>query len=593
MDQNDLSISIFHHHMNYIYFKIQETLTNNIKSTLQQLSFPTDIRVETPPDPKLGDFSFPCFSLCKVSKKSPNDTAKHIAEKLQKNRFIKNINVQGGYINFTIDECQLIQETIHSILNLKENYGKLKRKDQKVIVEHTSANPNGPLHVGRARNPIIGDTISRLVQAAGYDCESQFYLDDLGKQVAILCWGLNNIKDSDIPKTSVSKPDHQAVGYYQKANEMMTNERSIEEEINSIVKKSEHGDKKTLSMIEQAYKPVLEGMNESLARVNITIDRYVPESTFVQDRSVENVIQTLKKTSHCYEEDGAFYLDLESFGIQGRNTKFFITRRDGTSLYATRDIAYHAWKSTQADLLINVLGEDHKLESKQVEIGLTLLNETKLPKPVFYSFVSLPEGKMSTRKGRVVYLDDLIDECIERAYQEVKKRRGSEFSETEMRRIAEQIGSGAIRYNIIKVQPEKDMVFTWEEALNFEGNAAPFIQYAHARASGIIKKDETEISYDKKRSYSILQHPSEIQLVKKLSMFPVIIDEAAKSFRPHLIASYVFEIAALFNQFYRDCPVIIEEDQDMKIARLGLVQATKQVLKNGLELLGIDALEEM
>ena len=579
--------------MKYPYLKIQQHITSMMQSALDKLQFPTEIKIETPPDPKMGDFSFPCFALCKMSKKSPNETAKMIADTLKVDSLIKSINVQGGYINFEINEKHLIAETIHLILTKKETYGNLEQKQQKVIVEHTSANPNGPLHVGRARNPIIGDTLVRMYKAAGFTCESQFYLDDLGKQVAILCWGLNNLHKEDIPPATLEKPDHQAVGYYQKANERMTSDPTVEQEINTLVRKSEQGDTKTISLIQTAYEPVLKGMNESLNRLNIQIDKYIPESTFVKNNSVENVISSLKKTSYCHKENGAYFLDLEPFGIHGRNTKFFITRSDGTSLYATRDIAYHVWKATQADILINVLGEDHKLEAKQVEIGLTLLGQKQLPQPVFYSFVSLPGGKMSTRKGRVVYLDDLIDECVERAYEEVKKRRGNEFSEAKMKHIAERIGSGAIRYNIIKVQPEKDMVFTWEEALNFEGNAAPFIQYAHARASSILSKN-TIVSIDKeKQSYELLQHPSEIQLVKKLAQLPVVIKEASSSFKPHLLAAYVFETASLFNQFYRDCPVLTETNEDIKKSRLGLVTATKQVLKNGLYLLGIDALEEM
>ncbi|MFH1014199.1 MAG: arginine--tRNA ligase [Thermoplasmatota archaeon] len=579
--------------MNYFYFKIQQHITSSIERILKDLSYPTDIKVEIPPDPTMGDFSFPCFSLCKTSKKSPYETAKMIAERLSQDESIKSIEVQNGYINFHINEQQLMKETIPSILTKKDRYGTLQKKKQRVIVEHTSANPNGPLHIGRARNPIIGDTLVRLFKAAGYICTSQFYLDDLGKQVAILCWGLNNLKKEDIPAVILDKPDHHAVGFYQKAYALMTSNLSVEQEINDIIIKSERGDKKNLALIHSAYQPVLEGMNESLNRINIKIDKYVPESTFVKNGDVETVITLLKKTPYCHNEDGAYYLDLESFGIHGRNTRFFITRGDGTSLYATRDIAYHVWKATQADLLINVLGEDHKLESKQVEIGLRLLNEKHLPQPVFYSFVSLPEGKMSTRRGRVVYLDDLIDECVGRAYEEVAKRRKDELAVSEMKDIAMRLALGAIRYNIIKVQPEKDMVFTWEEALNFEGNAAPFVQYAHARASGILKKNTTVSIDTKKHTYKALQHPSEVQLVKNLGKLPVVIKEASSSFRPHLIAAYIFETASLFNQFYRDCPVLNETHEDIKKARLGLVAASKQVLHNGLSILGIDALEEM
>jgi arginyl-tRNA synthetase len=240
--------------------------------------------------------------------------------------------------------------------------------------------------------------------------------------------------------------------------------------------------------------------------------------------------------------------------------------------------------------LINVLGEDHKLESKQVEIALNIVGAKKIPKVIFYSFVSLPGGKMSTRRGRVVFLDDLIDECVKRAFDEVKKRRESELSEKKMKEIAEIIGIGALRYNIIKVQPEKDIMFKWEEALNFEGNSSPFIQYSHARTCGILSKSTDAI---KDVDASLLTNESEINLIKILANFPIVIDEACEGFKPHSISGYLFEVASSFNQFYRDCPVLPEENKNLRIARLSLVIATKIVLRNGLNILGIVAPEEM
>jgi len=577
--------------MKYPFLEIKKTISSILATSMKQLGYTQEIRLEIPPN-QMGDFSFPCFQLCSQSKKSPNDTAKEIVSILPSYELIKSIDVVQGYINFHINTEYLISETIALILSMKHEYGNLSKKEKKVIIEHTSANPNGPFHVGRARNPIIGDTLTRLYRAAGYNCESQYYVDDLGKQVAILTWGLNNFSEKDIGLPNSDKPDHIAVGYYQKAYEQMKKNEGIEQEIGFIVKQSEHGDKETLKKIHTAYKPALEGMKESLQSINISIDTYIPESTFVQNKSVEQVIETLKKTKYCKKENGAYFLDLASFGIQGRSTKFFFVRNDGTSLYATRDIAYHQWKAQQADLLINVLGEDHKLESKQVEIGLTLCKVTNIPKTVFYAFVSLPEGKMSTRQGRVIYLDDLINECIQRAYIEVKKRRGEELTEQQMRTIAEIIGTGALRYNIIKVQPEKDIEFKWEDALNFEGNSAPFIQYAHARSASILAKHKTIMKYDKTIT-NALSHPSEIILIKKLSQFPEIIMTASEGFKPHLIANYLFDTASSFNQFYRDCPVLSDSNEKRKQARIHLVQATKIVLRNGLRILGIQAPDEM
>ncbi|MCJ7698178.1 MAG: arginine--tRNA ligase, partial [Thermoplasmata archaeon] len=546
-------------------------------------------RVEIPPE-GMGDFAFPCFSLAPLLKKSPMEIAKEIVANIPKNKWITTVEAKAGYVNFFIDTTCLTTATLQSILEKKDNYGYLPKKKKKVIIEHTSANPNGPLHVGRARNPIIGDTLVRIFKAAGYDVESQFYLDDMGKQVAILAWGVNNIDHRHIPASENKKADHQNVGFYQTANERMESDETVAQQIGDIVKKLEHGDHKTIEMIHASYAPVLDGIKQSLLRINIHIDTYVPESTFVYDKSVERIVKELKQTPHCHEQDDAFYLDMEPFGIQGRNTKFFFLRNDGTTLYATKDIAYHQWKAHHADMLVNVLGEDHKLESKQVRVALELLQTKILPQVVFYAFVSLPGGKMSTRRGRVVYLDELIDECIERAYEEVKKRRASELTDSQMKKIAELVGIGSLRYNIIKVQPEKDIMFKWEDALNFEGNAVPFIQYAHARACSILGKTKTK---EHKFEAAVLTHASEAALIKQLARFPLIIDDACNNCKPHTVANYLYETASAFNQFYRDCPVLSEENKVLRSSRLTLVEATKIVLHTALDLLGITAPEEM
>ncbi len=567
----------------------KKEITEQIQKTIAHYKIPYEVRVETPPD-NMGDFSFPCFPLAPLLKKSPNDIAKEIAQDIPKSKWITKVETQGGYLNFFIDTIHLTAGTLQAILKNKEAYGHLQKKKKRVIIEHTSANPNGPLHVGRARNPIIGDTLVRIYKAAGYDVESQFYVDDMGKQVAILAWGVHHLEQKDIPPMKNTKADHQMVGYYQTANERMEKDATVTEQIGDLVKKLERSDQNTIKMIHSSYAPVLEGITQSLARINIQIDSFIPESTFVYDKSVDGVVKGLKQTTYCHEEDNAFYLDLESFNIHGRNTKFFFLRRDGTTLYATRDVAYHQWKADHADLLINVLGEDHRLEAQQVKIALELLQTKILPKVVFYAFVSLPGGKMSTRRGRVVYLDDLIDECIEHAYEEVKKRRADELTEPQMRNIAEQVGIGALRYNIIKVQPEKDIVFTWEDALNFEGNAIPFIQYAHARACSILSKTNTN---DHTVDATVLTHASERALIKKLALFPSVIEDASNGCKPHSIANYLFEVASVFNQYYRDCPVLSEENMILRSSRLALVNATAIVLRNALEILGISAPKEM
>ena len=574
----------------YILNEMELKIKNNINEILKKHNVKFEVNLEKPLDSTMGDFSLPCFQFSKIFKKPPEEIANIIKSEIKKEKIIKKIKGKNGYLNFFLDEKIIIQKTLENILKNMEKYGYHTKKNKKIIIEHTSANPNGPLHVGRARNPIIGDTLVRLGKASGYNIISQFYLDDMGKQVAILYWGLKNLDPDQVLKSNRKKPDHESVAYYQKSVELMNKNEKNSNEIQNIVKKSEKGDKKTLEEIKKAYEPVLKGINESLKFINITLDHYIPESNFIKDKSVDAVIIKLNNSKYSKKEDKARYIEMENFGIKGRNTKFYYLRKDGTTLYATRDIAYHIWKAKNSDIMINILGEDHRLESKQVEIALKIFGEKKIPKIVFYSFVSLPEGKMSTRKARVVYLDDLIDEAIDRAYKEVKKRRGNELSEKKMKEISKIVGTGSIRFNIIKVQPEKSITFKWEEALNFEGNSAPFIQYAYARSCSILSKAK---NLNIKINPDFIKENSETNLVRKFAEYPNIIIKSFEESKPHLLANYLLEFSSVFNQFYRDCPVLSINNQDIKKSRLFLVKATKTILKNGLNLLGINAPDEM
>ncbi|MCD6481102.1 MAG: arginine--tRNA ligase [Thermoplasmata archaeon] len=564
--------------MTYPYQAFREEVKRHLKDVLRKLyGVEEEIKLEKPKD--IADLAFPCFSLSKQLKKSPVEIAKEIADSISGGKWIEKVEAINGYVNFFINKERISRETIRLVREMGDEYGKLEEKKVKVIVEHTSANPNGPLHVGRARNPIIGDTIARILRFGGYDVVTQYYVDDMGKQVATLFWGVKNL---NIP-VEAKKNDHRYVVFYQEANRRMEKDEEVRKEIEEIIKKCEEGDKKTLEEVREVYERVLEGMLESLETINIRIDEFVRESKFVMDGSVEEVIRKLAESPHAKRDGKAIYIDMEPFGVHGRNKRFYLTRSDGTSLYATRDIAYHLWKGENADKMINVLGEDHKLEARFVEIALKILDK-KTPEVIFYSFISLPEGKMSTRKGRVVYLDDLIEEAMERARKEVKKRRGGDEN---LEYIARSVAVGAIRYNIIKVRPEKPIVFKWEEALNFEGQSAPFIQYAHARCCSIMRKIGTDQKESKEIEY---EHESEINLLKMIALFPEIIEESIRERNPAVVAEYAFEIASSFNAFYRDCRVIGDEREE---ARVALVDAARQVIKNCLYILGIEALEEM
>ncbi|MCK4718725.1 MAG: arginine--tRNA ligase [Thermoplasmata archaeon] len=540
----------------------------------------------------MGDIALPCFTFAKILRKPPKLIAEELVEKLLPTmaaaKEIADVQATNGYVNFCMDPDWAVRTAIPMIL--EEGYGQLPPQGMKMVLEHTSANPTDKLHVGRARNPILGDTLARICMRAGYEVETQYYVDDMGRQAVTLAYGRSLWgKVGEEEKAGF-------LGPYQYASHLMENEETKEElrgwlhaletqaklDVNGTPLQ-EYVDSACTDIMETKITPALE-------RANIHIHSFINESRFMKDGSVADVIEGLKERPEASQDDnGAWFIDMEPYGVKGRNTKFFFTRGDGTSLYATRDIAYHLWKYRKWDRVVNVLGEDHRLEAKQIAVCLELLGQTKKPEVVFYSFVSLPEGKMSTRKGTVVYFDDLLEEAVARAMDEVSKRR-LELSEKERERIAEAVGVSAVRYNIIRVQPEKKMTFRWEDALSFEGDSAPFIQYSYARAASILRKGE-----DGGRDgddIALLIHPSEITLIKHLAYLPNMVEECSESMRPHLMASYAHHAAMLFNQFYRDCPVL-NADEELRGPRLALVYASKVVLAICLDLLGLTALEEM
>jgi len=549
-----------------------------------------ELAVESPPDEKMGDLAVPCFPLAKLLRKSPQAIADEIASSIRPTGLISRIEGNGPYINFFMDREKLKAEVLEDVLAGREKYGRLTAKKTRILVEHTSANPTGPLHIGRARNPIIGDSITRILRMAGYQAVSEFYVNDVGKQVAVLSYGVKNIQPAE--EAERDKDDYRMVLNYQAANKAMEEDPAVLDEVNGMLYDIEHGDKETIQFVRGVCEKMLAAIMRSLKDINIGIDQFTWESRFIQEGQVLGIIDKLKRSPLCKrEEDGAYALDLEPYGIHGEETDWIFTRKDGTSLYTTRDLAYHLDKFERCDLAIDVLGEDQKLGQHQLAAALDIIGEKRRAEYIFYAFVSLPEGRMSTRKGTVVCLDDLIEEGIARALSEVKKRR-EDISEERMTGIARMVAVGAIRFNIARIQGEKQIVFKWEDALNFEGNSAPFVQYAHARACSILKKAEDEGAgwgdYDPK----LLTRPQELALIKAIGSLPLVVEVCAADRKVHPMAQYALELATLFNQFYQFVPVLKAEGGEKK-ARLALVEAARWSIRNSLDALGVESPDEM
>jgi arginyl-tRNA synthetase len=538
---------------------------------------PEDIRIEEPPNPNMGDVaSSVSFQLAKTLKRSPMDITKEILGVIILPDVFKKVVAKGPYINFFADYDKFSKIVLNSV---QEDYGKLEDKNIKIILEHTSANPNGPLHIGHIRNSIIGDSLARVLKSAGYEIETQYYVNDMGRQIAMIVWGILNL---DYEMDPSGKPDHEIGKLYFQVNEELRANPDLKAEISTLLKRYEKGgDDKLEALFEDVVKKCLKGISITSGRLNVKHDSFIWESRFIKNGSVDRCLKSLD--AHIQKNE-VVYMDLNKYGIE---KELILIRSDGTSLYSTRDLAYHLEKSENSDISIDILGSDHKLAIDQLNIPLELLGAKK-PKVIFYEFITLPEGSMSTRRGVFISVDDLMEEAVVRAMQEIEKRR-TDLDESERSKIAEQIGIGAIRYFIARLSPEKHIVFKWEEALSFERGCAS-IQYSHARACKLLEKADYKNQTMKEINNWVPEHPFEIDLLKSISKFSSVIEESARINRVHNIAQYSQDLAGAFNKFYKEVPVIGSEREDL---RLLIVDKSRITIRNCLKLMGIDAPEVM
>ncbi len=564
-----------------MFLKFKDEVSSILSIALTEAGFKTDDLVLN--ESQHADISSSvAFKLAPAYRQSP----KEICEKIYKHirilpdSTVDHAEITGPYINFFVSRA-FLNETILRVLLEREDFGNLDNKG-KVILEHTSANPDGPLHIGHIRNSVIGDTLARILKRAGFDVETQYYINDMGRQIAVVVWGLLNFKFDKTKKT-----DHAIAEVYIQANKSLVDEKEHSPEVDDIMKKYELGDPETIQRFKEAIDTAMQGIQESLLRMNIHHDRFIWESMFVRGGDVNRMIECIKELERSGLQDGALMVDLKDMGIQ---KPLVIQRSDGTSLYTTRDLAYHEWKASQCDRMIDVLGADHKLISSQLKAVLRILG-IKEPEIVIFEFVSLPEGSMSTRRGVFISADELIDEVEKAAYSEVSKKR-PDTDDAFKKKVAEFVSIGAVRYDIIRVSPEKATTFNWAEAVDFEKQGAPFIQYAHARACSILKNAQDEGIVFGDFDTNILLEEQEIALIKKLAQFGNVIDNAARELKPNLLAIYARELAEAFNQFYRYVPVLGAETE-FRAARLALVDCSRIVLANALDTLGITAPESM
>ena len=515
------------------------------------------------PKEEYGDYAFPCFILTSKLRLPPQEIAIELARKLKSTNEIKKIQATGPYINFFINKKILAEQV------LKINLIKAKNKE-KIILEHTSVNPNAAPHVGRTRNSFIGDSIKRILQFQGHKVETHYYINDVSKQVAILAL---NFKPKDNFDDLLRK--------YVEISKKIKQNPELEKKVFILLHKFEHKDKETTALFNKIVDIAIKGQKEIFKNIGINFDYFDYESKYLSES--KNILASLDKTGKLFKDkENRIVLNQKGTGLEIKMKAAFLvlTRNDGTGLYPLRDLAYTIEKCKKGRNII-ILGEDQKLYFEQIKQALILLKKP-YPQVVHYSFVLIQTDsgtqKMSTRAGELVLLEEFISEAVKKARIEIVKRKTSGNPKT--------IAIAAVKYAMLRNENNKNIIFDWNQALNFEGDSGPYLLYSYARASSILRKAK------KKKSKIIIPEPTEneVKLIKKILSFQETLEQAYKNLAPSLIANYSFELAQIFNEFYHANKVLGSEEESF---RLALVEKFRETLKTSLSLLGIDVLERM
>ena len=631
-----------------------------LKKTLTELypdfSIPSNL-LDVPSNLEFGELAASvCFELAKNAKKRPRSIAQQIVEKIDvsKIELIESVSAAGaGYVNFKVNSELFSRLTLNSVKQFDLEYGYVKTSEpQKILLEHTSVNPVHPIHIGQARNPMLGDAISRILKKRGHDVSRHYYVDDVGRQSAVIAYGYTKLGKpkpdqkpdrfiggiytvtscimevkrykkavesakttcpEDLPKLNrqldawvsiSSEIKERFPELFEKLLDEINKDTDPEHQIAKLIQNYEAEEKTAKQLLREVCELCLSGFRETLSSVEISMDYWDWESDLIWRGDVKQTISSLKKTPYVFEENGVLEFDAEKvaedldlkpkLGISKDHeiTPLTLARADGTSLYTTRDIAYHLWKFTQAEQVVNVIGMEQTLPQLQLKLALSALGHPEyIPRLTHfaYSLVRLPGYRMSSRRGRYITLDEVMEGAAQRAYSEVSKR--SPFlSEDEKQKISEFVGKGAVKYALIAVDPTKPVIFTWDRVLDFEKNSAPYIQYSHARGCSILRKASVK---NENADYGLLTDPLEKDIILTLASFPEIFVDSAENLRPNSIADYVNSLADKFNKFYTKLPVIKAKSKQLAAARLALVDAVRIVLRNCLMLLGIEAPQKM
>ncbi len=539
------------------------------------------IEISIPPKEGMGDYCLPCFKVKVNDLKDPHEKAQYILNKLNiDNEVISNAFVIGPYLNFNINKQTLSKSILERIESLKEKYGSTNEGIGKsLLIEHTSINPNASPHIGRSRNSIIGDFLVHLYKFNGYEIDREYFINDIGKQIAMLLIAVK--KYSDINSVTFDE----MLSLYIKINDEAKENESIEKEVFKYLNELENGNDIVRNEFKSITDICVEGQKRIFDKMDIHWDTFTHESDFVFGHITKTILDKINEKGRLKEdENGRLYVDLTGYNIPTKTPVLVLTREDKTSLYPLRDIAYTIYKMNKnKDVNLIVLGEDQKVYMEQISAVMDILGYTS-PKLISYSFVLLNGDKMATREGKVVLLEDFIDATISKLKSNFNQR-GTELSDNEYLSLA----SSCIKYNMLNINRGKNINFNLDDATNFTGNSAIYILYNYVRIKSILKKDNFKKDYKN----LILKTKTEEQIVKKLYDFEDAVKETVKTSESSIIAKYLNDLCGLFSKYYEETSILKEENSDLKNSRLLLLDSVRIVIENGTNILGIKTVDKL
>ncbi|WP_373599589.1 arginine--tRNA ligase [Paraclostridium bifermentans] len=563
-------------------FKIK--VAKSLKEKIEDLTLEEIVGlIEIPPNSDMGDYAFPCFRLAKVFRKAPNMIAADLSEAIEINDAISKVEPAGGYVNFFVNKSALAKNVITDVLSKGKDYGHSDLGEGKtVVIDFSSPNIAKPFHIGHIRTTVIGNSLYKIYDSQGYNTVRINHLGDYGTQfgkliVAFKKWGSKEAVEAN--------PIPELLKLYIQFHDEAEKHPEMEDEARAWFTKLENGDKEAYDLWKWFRDESLKEFSRVYDLLDIEFDSYAGES-FYSDK-MDRVIDIIKDKGLLKESEGTNIVDLEEFNMPPA----LITKKDGSTLYMTRDLAAALYRKETYDFAkcIYVVGSQQSLHFQQLFKVLELVGFEWAKDMVHTPFgmVALEEGTMSTRKGRVVFLEDVLRQAIEKTKETMLAKNPNAKNVDE---IAKQVGVGAVVFQELSNSRIKDYTFSWERTLSFEGETGPYVQYTHARCCSVLRKAEMEINSD--IDYNLLTDADSSEVLKLIASFNNSILASLRKNEPHIITRFVLDLAQAFNKFYHENPILVD-DVETKKARVALVAATKQTIENGLALLGMSAPERM